>query len=90
MLKLLQKRGATLTNPESVFHIINKAKKFSHKTRTVTEKNWTDGAKKNSAIAYKSFCQICNIQISEQINFETWGKNKKNYRGYHKQKKSRH
>ena len=73
-LKLLQKRGADILKPESVFHTINNAKKYSYKNRTLTEKGWSDGSKNNAAQAYKSLCQICNIPILEYVNFNTWGK----------------
>lgn len=71
-LRLLQKRGADLLKPESVFHAINNAKRYSHKTKQLLEKGWSDGTKNNAAQAYKTLCEICKIPIPEHINFDTW------------------
>jgi hypothetical protein len=41
-LRLLQKRGANLLDPESVFHTITHAKKFDYSTKQLLEKGWME------------------------------------------------
>jgi len=74
MLKLLHNRGANLLNPESVFHVIDHAKKWDWKTRQTTEEGWSDGSKNNAAQAYMTFCELLKIPIPEDINFGKWGR----------------
>jgi len=74
LLKLLQKRGGNLLNPESVFHVIDGAKKWDWKRRQLTGEPWSDGSKNNAAQAYRSFCELHKIPIPEGINLEKWGR----------------
>lgn len=74
MLKLLHNRGANLLNPESVFQVIDHAKKWDWKTRQTTEEGWSDGSKNNAAQAYLSFCKLLKIPFAEGVNFGKWGR----------------
>jgi len=74
MLRLLNRRGANLLNPESVFHTIDHAKKWDWKKRQLTEEDWSISSKNNAAKAYKSFCELLKIRIPEDINFDKWGR----------------
>ena len=71
-LRLLYKRGANLLNPESVFKVINHAKRYDHTTKQLTSKEWSEGTKNNAALAYIKFCEIHGIQILSDINFHKW------------------
>jgi len=68
------KRGADLLDPENVFKAINHAKRFDHKTRKILDQEWSNGSKNNAAQAYKSFCNINDINILKHINFDKWSR----------------
>jgi integrase len=74
MLKLLHNRGGNLLNPESIFHVIDHAKKWDWKKRQLTDESWSDGSKSNAAQTYRSFCMLHKIVIPEGINFDKWGR----------------
>jgi len=76
ILKLLHKRGADLCQPESVFRVIDHAKKIDHKTGELLDEEWSDGSKNNAAKAYLSFCNTKPflITIPEGLNFKKWSK----------------
>ena len=69
VLELLQKRGADLLNPMSMFKAIDQAKKFDPVNKTMTEEAWSDGSKNYAAEAYLKFCQILKIPIPSDVNF---------------------
>jgi integrase len=74
LLKLLNRRGANLTDQASVFQTIDHAKKWNWETRQVTDEDWSQGSKNNAAEAYLTFCELLKIPISEDINFGKWGR----------------
>ncbi len=74
VLELLNKRGADLLVPESVFDAINQAKRFDKSSRRLTSECWSEGTKSLAAEAYLKFCKINEIPIPCHVNFKKWSK----------------
>ena len=72
ILKLLIKRKVNLLDPKSVWHAIDKMRKYDHATGKLQEKEWSDGSKKNAAIAYRDFAEASGIRIAEDLNFHKY------------------
>jgi len=72
VLKLLQKRGANLLDPVSVFKAIDHAKRYNCEKKALTDEEWEDGTKNNAMQAYKAFCKILGIHIPEDVNFDKY------------------
>ncbi len=74
VLRLLMKRGADLLDPLSVFKTIDQAKRYDHAAKELLSREWTDGSKANAAQAYKTFCEVVDIEIPKDINFDKWSR----------------
>jgi len=72
MLKLLIKRHVNLLDPESVWHAIDKMRKFNHATSQLLEKEWAEGSKKNAMTTYFDFAKTCKLYISKDLNFHKY------------------
>jgi len=82
LLQLLRKRGADLLNPESVFRVIDQARKWGYKNRQLTDEPWSEGSKNNAARSYVSFCRLLKILIPEEMNFSKWGHQPQKIHGF--------
>jgi integrase/predicted RNA-binding Zn-ribbon protein involved in translation (DUF1610 family) len=65
ILKRLERIGANLLDPLSVWHVIDKAKKLNGEP-------WSNGTKAIAANAYTQFCGSCGLNIPEEYNFHKW------------------
>jgi len=73
-LKLLIKRGANLLEPKSVWHTIDKIRKYNHATGELLEKEWTDATKNSAMVTYLDFAKTSRILIPEDLNFRKYGR----------------